>query len=504
MGFLKRNTELKQLSLFRRDNLWLAVVILAFPILLFAWRRSLHTIFFAITADDFHRTLYAWQVAEGKLVPSDLWPPLQFWVEALVLRVYPHILSVPYLVNLAASTGALVGLACLGRELGLGGAARLLTVALAATTPWFIWLSLSGLGEPLFIFCIVLAYFGVVRWRATDSELGLWIASLGLLAAGMVRFDGWGHSIAFSLAVVWLWWRDRRQNSIRSLIAAFLPWLFPISWLVSQYVQHGNPFWFSEVTREYWLAVHGALPLGTRLAWQPRDLWVVGGITIPIGLLGIWVARRRRGVFVLSLMWLGSFALLMLSTLNHTITQADPTRLVVIHALLLTPFVALLLQKASTQRKVVAAGIVVLVAALFVARLAILPTYPKGLPRDAEEVGRCINQLRAEQQIQPGEHIMIEVIFWDYVVLHVLSGDPGAVVYDRAPELVLKANGEHALDDIANPSVLASSADQLQTQLARQRVRLVIAYSATAISNLRPIARESLNAGRFHVFVLNW
>jgi hypothetical protein len=92
---------------------------------------------------------------------------------------------------------------------------------------------------------------------------------------------------------------------------------------------------------------------------------------------------------------------------------------------------------------------------------------------------------------------MVEVIFWDYVILPVLMDSPGDVIYDRAPL------GAHTFDDAHNPSTLALAADELRAELERQQVGLVVAHSERAIEHLRPFARETLQEGRFHVFVLS-
>jgi hypothetical protein len=57
-------------------------------------------------------------------------------------------------------------------------------------------------------------------------------------------------------------------------------------------------------------------------------------------------------------------------------------------------------------------------------------------------------------------------------------------------------------NDAVNPSALALPPEELRAELARQRVRLVVAYSERAVHHLRPIARETLKVGRFHVFLL--
>lgn len=477
-----------------------ALAILAFPALLLLWRRSLGVTFFALSNDDFHRTLYAWEVTQGRLVPSDLWPPLQFWVEALALLAYPHILSVPHLVNLAASTGALVALVLLGRALRLGAAARLLLLTLAATLPWFIWVSLSGLGEPLFLLGISAGYAGVAWWRGHGAPRALWVAAAGFAGAGMVRFDAWGHALPFSLGVAWLWWRSAARPP-SWLAAAALPWLFPAAWLGWQQVAHGRPLYFAEVVRGIWLDTYGPLSLQLRLRWQPLDLWLLAGVTLPLALAGLLLMWRRPGVPLMAFMWLASFALLMQSTLSHAIALHNQQRLVLAHTLLLTPGAALALSRFARCGRAAPLAALALLLALAVGRLAAVPAYPNGLALDVQLVGSHVDALRTSGVLRPGDRIVIEVIFWDYVSLHLLMNDPGAVEYDRAPRPIIRER-KYTMDDITNPSLLALPPDELRPELRRRGVRVVVAHSERAAANLRPIARQTEHAGRFRVFVI--
>ncbi len=268
----------------------IAIALAAFPLLLAVWRLTLNVTFFALSADDFHRTLYAWEVLRGHWVPSDLWLPLHFWIEALVLRVCPHPLIVPSLVNVIASTVTLICLALLGRMLGLSRPGVFLLVLLVGTMPWFVWLSLSGLAEPLFYAATVIAYLCIAYWRLCGYTRGLWLAALGLTGAGMLRYDGWAHNVVFSLAVIWLWWRARpRSNSW--IFAAILPHAFPIAWIFYEYLKYADPFYFSSVVKNYYLLIAPPLSLTARLVMQPLDLWSVAGITLPLGLIG----RNRSG-----------------------------------------------------------------------------------------------------------------------------------------------------------------------------------------------------------------
>lgn len=147
-----------------RKHLLIIAIVVAFPVLLLAWRKSLDIPFFAVSGDDLHRVLYSWEVSQGNLLPSDLWPPLQFWIQAVVLRMYPHILTVPTLVNVAASTATLACLLLLGRTLGLNNRGLLFQATITTAMPWYVWLSLSGLGEPLF--------FSSLLWRISILPAG--------------------------------------------------------------------------------------------------------------------------------------------------------------------------------------------------------------------------------------------------------------------------------------------------------------------------------------------
>jgi hypothetical protein len=483
-------------------NLAILLVLLAFPVLLYLWRRSLNTPFFALSGDDFHRTLYAWEATQGRWLPSDLWPPLQFWLEALVLQVYPNLLAVPALINICAATGALACLALLARTLTLDRRFTLVALLLAASIPWFVWLSLSGLPEPLFFCGVLLGFLGVARWRQHGQERWLWLAAAGLLAAGMVRFDAWGDSVVFTLAVAWLCWRSARPRPWRWLAAAALPWLFPLFWLGYQYSLHGSPFYFLSVTRNYFLAIYGAWPtLTERLLWQPRDLLMIGGPIVPLGFAGVWLARRQPAVGLLALMWLASLGLLIQTTLSYTITNNNPVRLIIIHVVLLTPFAVLALQRLATYGWTPSIVVLVLTAVLVAGRVAAIPAYPNALADDVRDVGSHIGELRSQGLLQPGDSILVEVRFWEYLLIQLLSGDPAAAIFDRRPQMVIR-DGQRLLDDVANPSLLASPPEQLRAALDQRSIRIVVTYTDRATQNMVPIARETMHSGRFRVYML--
>ena len=317
----------------------------------------------------------------------------------------------------------------------------------------------------------------------------------------MLRFDAWAFSGVFSLVVGWLWLRRPRPFSW--LLAASVPWIFPLWWLSYQYVRHGDPLWFVNVVRDYAFTLQGQQPLLTRISWQIIDLWRVAGVVLPLGVLGLFLLRKTASLGLSTAMLAGSFCFLVYTTITGVISVANPTRLVAIHAFLLAPAAGATLQWLSDRRwRWGLAAITLFLAGLVALRAATLPAYPNGIPQDTAQVGAYLQGWRAKEPLSASRQIMIEVLFWDYVMLHVFSDAPEHALYDRSPVLVLRSNGQHELDDVRNPSAFAQPPAQLKATLAKQNVALVIVYSQRAVSNLQPIAHEIFAAGRYHVFAL--
>ena len=201
-------------------------------------------------------------------------------------------------------------------------------------------------------------------------------------------------------------------------------------------------------------------------------------------------------------MWLSSLSLLVWSTINGVITMANPTRLVMIHALLLMPCAAVVILKLIEKNRISAIVTCLAVVAMVVARLPGLSNYPNGMPADTALVGQNIHQLRLENRLRPSDRIMIEVIFWDYIELHVLTDDPAAVLYDRRPVLLITPDGQQTVNNAGNPSLFELPLDRLQAELSRLHIRLVIAYSDLAVSKLSQIADETWSSGQFHVYLV--
>lgn len=507
IGILLLGNSMKNRPRQQTSFLLAALISGVFVIGLVLWRIYSPVPLLVISADDLARAIHGWDVTQGKLVPSDLWPPLQFWLQAALAPLGLGILWNALLVNVVASGMTLFVLLLLGREIGLELPGMVFLIGLVVSLPWFVWLSVSGMSEPLFFLGVVMGFYGTIRWHRQNQAWALWLAAGGLLMANLVRFDAWAYTLAFALVMLWCRIRPQLKHPHQWYIVAGVPVSIIVIWLAYMYAKYQNPLFFANVTRDYYLALHPdpiqRLSLLDRVLAQPRDLIRFASLTLVLTLFGVWLQRHKNGTWAVAVMWVAGLFLLMRSTINYTITMNNPERLVIILVILLTPWSALALQAFWHKR----AGKLVVVGCLLfiiVPRLMVMPYAPNiwTVAPDGIRIRQHLNELRQARVILPEDKIMIEVVFWDFVLLHAMTEAPAAVIYDRAPNLIISPDGERTLDDVSNPSVFAKEPDRLAKELQYQNVRVLIVADEMVRSKLNNIAMETLVTEKFAVFVL--
>lgn len=392
--------------------------------------------FYGIPWDTFSRTSFAWRWAHQPYFLNDgYWLPLQFWIVGTVYLILRPLsdassLLVPVAVNQLFFSGSTLITGAMAFRLG-GRTAVWWTVILVAIFPADIFITYSGLAEPIYIFFILLAsYFIAIaflehRWTRADWAIG---AGVVTLLAAATHYIGW--FLAFFVIVVLGYCAV--QSFLRREFKAF--WLyvigislcaiFPLLWLFNNFVIFGDPLHFTRTALQYQADYAGNLSLRGKLGIVFKVLLT----TLPIlcGLGGfalIYFARKSvQKIFYLAPAFI-IFALLWLSTfLAYTAPYQEP-RYVVVFGWAIMPFIAgwlsaLWLQE-GWSKKIVPALIVGTVA------FGLFETFhfTNSFGADVRQVaGRAEQWLRS----QPGTaQIVIEgASFAETGVIPVVAGNP--------------------------------------------------------------------------------
>lgn len=465
-----------------------------------------HDTFFALSGDDMHLTLLSLEASRGVLIPHHFWPPLQFWIKGLVMRFVPDFLHVPMLVNLTFSLLELVVLYFLAKELFGKPIIGFIAVIFVTFTPWHLWLSLSGLTEPIYHFFIILGVLASLRWFKTQQRKHLLIASLSFLFCGMLRFPSWAFSLVFSLLLLYhfaLTLKHTGKIDGFVLLCAAIPWIFPLLWSAFMYAQYGDPFYPASMTRKYVLERFGMDSLWVRLIRHPRDLIGASPLVCILACYGVWrMWREQRSVAILlSLFWLSVFLPMIGFSLSGGTASNYPIRWVLANVILLSPVAgATIFYLGRRVPWGLALGIGLTLAACFWGIRSSSPR-PQGLPQDVAQVSKYVSGLWEQEILVNDDRIMVEILYWDYLYLQLLSGRPDRVLFDRRPEAKI-ADGEIVMDDRVNPSLLREDEHILGQRLAKDEIKVVIAHSKFAIDNLERVAQRAYSNGRFVVFVV--
>ena len=227
-------------------------------------------------ADDFARAIKSDYLAQRHaLAPgSDLgyWVmvkdshqlPFADYLFGLGLAIYRDLYLTPKIVNVIVSSGAVIAVYLLGREL-FGRMAGLLTAALFAFLPWTVWLGMSGMPSDL-PSVLLISLFGLFlfRWLQSNEPAALLTAAVFLALANGFRYENWIYSGVFSLLLVWSMtsqWRGGRlqpRTIVGAICALMLVNAFPVIYMavfvlhvgrLAPRVQGGSLHHFAECRR---------------------------------------------------------------------------------------------------------------------------------------------------------------------------------------------------------------------------------------------------------------
>lgn len=506
--------------LHEETSAWIAVMAVLAGTLV--WREGLGRDVFALSYDDFLRVAHATDAGMDRLFPSDLWPPLPFWLTSAALAAVPDTRVVPGAVNLAASALGLVSAVFLGRAVGLGPRVNAGVVIALGLLPWWRWLSMSALAEPLTFAPMALAATGLA-WSASAADAvgrdrrssGLWLASAALTVGGMVRYEVWGAAAVFAALLLP---RVRARLGFAPLprpvawVAGALPFVFPAAWMSLEFGWTRDPVYFATIARDNAQLEPGAVAGPLALV---RDVVVsVGPLVAAAGWAAMPVLRRRVGaaeeapctrqqradrdaapplralvVFTAALLALHALAQLVALTGAHNTPR---------HYVALAPLLAVL-------GAVALARLPVRRAVVIGAAIGLVPLALAGAPPDAitPEVGAAAEQVRAMRAsgvLAPHDRVLVEATPWDCFALAHVIGTPGVVEWDRNPFAVEVGAPERTVDRLANPSLLAQPVAAVQNDLNLRRVGIVVTMTPRGASWTQHVATAVGGRGNVRVW----
>lgn len=228
------------------------------------------------------------------------WPPLHFWLMALVAQIAPNVLLAGRLLSLVA---ALVSLWLFWKLVsGLyGDWAATMSLAVFTFYSLHIAYSTTSSSEATFIAFVLGGLLGVFSFRASGRYGELVAGGLALTAAAAIRFEAW--IVIFVLGVIFLVGQESRpilQWGYRKplLVYGVTSGVWPIFWTIRSWLLTGHPFYslaFNRTIIPAQLAVNPAHGPFYELALFPGViLLTLTPVAVAGTLYGLWLSIRDR------------------------------------------------------------------------------------------------------------------------------------------------------------------------------------------------------------------
>lgn len=303
------------------------------------------TLFFS-SLDDFPRLVLAMQWADDPFfaVEDVYWLPLPVWLQGLWYRfagagigLYWHVPLSIALISLAGffSCLAAIRLTPIDARRDRSGFwwIALLTLILPLLAPFNWRLATSGLSEPIDLLLQALAICGLIAALKT-AQWATWIRlGIVLILWQMTRYEAivLGYLI-WTLATLGSPFAPLRNSLKRRGLILLAGWaglaLFPATWLLLNYLEHGEAFHFMGRAREQANAALMSMAPLARLGWLGELSWISGKWLMLLTGLGIVAGFRDRSARWLTGFWAACVLLFFWTGWNKTLGVIAPQRFV--------------------------------------------------------------------------------------------------------------------------------------------------------------------------------
>lgn len=304
--------------------------------------------------DTFWRLGLSWKWSRDPFFIFGYWTPFQFWISGLTFRLLEPMLAgstpiVPVAWNHLFFMGSAIITYRFSREIG-GFTTAVVSLAILVTMASDIMATFSGVVEPLLVFCGIVFSFALFRLFQGGEQRHrgfILVMAASTLVASATHYMGWYLVAIFLVLLIFvstskilnvaghfhLAWSD-------IAIAGAIALMFPITWVVANYLKFGSPFNFIIQARSFH-AEYARETLAIRSTASLKALWQAEPILVALAIPTlIHQANRNRRSLIFIAPGLAFLGMLAFSGLLGFAVPDLQTRYVLLFFWLIVPIVS--------------------------------------------------------------------------------------------------------------------------------------------------------------------
>lgn len=398
--------------------------------------------FTSLTADEFGRTVLAAQWAqEPFMLWNGPWLPFQTYLYGIALKINWELIIVPRLITIFIGILSIIIMYLFTILLFDNKTIGFISAFLLAVNPAHIWLSSTPLTEIVHTLLIISSMLLFLYYIKNSKIQYLYLSSIVLAFANGFRYEAWMISLVYSLTLLGFGWIKLRDEHLETkfvhlLIAACLPWVFPIAWLAGNYFVTGDPLSGAKTVKLFRISRTGDIKS------YPSYFYTLIGIDpfavlllIPAAIYAAFQKDRYQGIRWYLLM---VFVPLLIFFLVHG-GQLEPPgnyiRYLAPFVFLTYPLIAYGIYRITTlfvsQRNFQIIAIILMLLIISGRQVYSAFQFNNDPSAIGLEVGKTLRKLREDDgQSQPAP-ALIETLMWEYLAFHVGANDVTSIYYDR-------------------------------------------------------------------------
>jgi hypothetical protein len=453
-----------------------------------------------LSADDYCRTVksYEWMIKPE--INSGVWLTPHFWINGFVMFFVKDLFTAALIVNFIFSAFTLIYfykviLICFDKKNAF------FSSLIFCLFPFQVWLSISGLPESIFFFFVIAGIYYFIKWKFFgEKNIFLILSAVSFALSNGFRYEGWLFSGVLVLLVMTDILREKKltKKILINILISLISFTTVVWWLIQNYVDHHNMFFFAEETTKIFKEFNTAGFL-QRLVQYPTFIFFIAPLTTFFGLKISFEILKNGGVspakFFL-LFNLLELSLLMLQGILGTGGTNMISRYIVINALLFIPFAV---QQAFEFKRIVAVGFIALI---LVINIIWSFYYPQPFREDTFEVGKLLNDLEKKNYIKENGKIYFEEVpgYFDIFAVQALSNKPSKFILGDFPTIksIEKKNKKKKQQTEEELNII-----ELKNYLEKQNIKIAVVKSDSYTDKLKKLSYKNEEIGDYKLFYLD-
>lgn len=450
-----------------------------------------------LSADDYCRTVKSYEWLQSPDIYSGVWLSPHFWVNGFAMLFIDNMLEAAALVNIVYSTLSVIIFYKIC-EITFSKVIAFWSTLIFAIFPFQVWLGISGLSESIFFFFALCGIYYFLQWKIHDHRsILLVLSAVSFALNNLFRYEGWLFTIAFLILVLIESLRVKKISIplIKNLAIASISGVTIVWWLLQNYHDHGDAFFFASETTKIFNQFSTA-SFYQRLVQYPTFIFYTAPLTTVFAIKPIFDILRRREFAVAKYFILFNLVQIILLILHGILGTGGTnmiSRYIILNALLLLPLAVFQFLK---LKKILASS---LIAATIIINIIWSFYYPQPYREDTFEVGYLLKDIIKENYITKNGKVYFEEVegYHDIWAVKSLSNNPGKFLLGIFP--VPSKEHSHFKSDLSEEDLDPNILD-VKNFLEKNNVQAAVVKSDSYRDKLSKLQLKYDEVGEYKIF----